>query len=402
MKVFVYTYEVKPGQQTRGKIKAHTLVQAKTFLKKRHIFPTAIHEEKTGLYNQLFAPKKVESDDIVAFSQLFAGCIQTGLTVKDSLVLLSKQVESKLLQDRISEIIVDVESGSSISNAFAKHTDVFPNFFPMLLKAGEASGDLATVLDYTGQYLERISNLRKELMGVFTYPAIVSVVGLGLLVVILMFVAPTFRQVFGESGVPLPFPTQILFLLSDMITKYYLIIVSIFGCGAFAGYFANKSQRGKKMLHRAYLDIPLVGKVIKQAMLLRFLRAFDILINNNVNILEALKVLEEGTTNLCMKDIITEMRKDVSRGLSISGAIVNAKDVFPPLISNSIAMGEKSGNLGVTLARLGHFVDREITFSMKKVSSKLDPILTLGLGTMVLFIALAIYLPIFDMMATAA
>jgi type IV pilus assembly protein PilC len=269
------------------------------------------------------------------------------------------------------------------------------------LKAGEASGDLATVLDYMGKYMERINSLKKELTGVFTYPAIVSTVGVGLLGVILVFVAPTFKEVFSESGVPLPGPTKVLFFLSALIGTYYPVLLTVIAILFSAFVIANRSKKGKKLLHKLYMKAPLIGVVIKQALLLRFLRAFDILVNNNVPILETLKVLEEGTDNLCFKDVITEMRQDVSKGLPISGAILAAKDVFPALISNSVAMGEKSGTLGETISRLGNFVDREITFTMKKVSSKLDPILTLGMGSMVLFIALAIYLPIFDMMGTA-
>jgi type IV pilus assembly protein PilC len=401
MKTFIYRYEDRPGHIVQGKMRANAIGQANSLLKKKRIHPITIKEDKGTFFERFFTEKNVRPDDLVSFSQLFASCIETGLTIKESLGLLVKQVESKLLQNRLSDIITDIEGGTSISNSFSKHTDVFPPFFPMLLKAGEASGDLATVLDYTGKYMERINNLKKELTGVFTYPAIVSTVGLGLLGLILVFVAPTFKEVFSESGVPLPFPTHALFFLSDIVGTYYPVLITIVSIVSLTYFLLNRNIKGKKLLHSLQMKIPLIGQVIKQALMLRFLRAFDILINNNVPILEALKVLEQGTDNLCFKDVITEMRQDVSKGLPISGPIIRAKELFPALISNSIAMGEKSGTLGSTVGRLGNFVDREINFTMKKVSSKLDPILTLGMGSMVLFIALAIYLPIFDMMGAA-
>jgi MSHA biogenesis protein MshG len=137
---------------------------------------------------------------------------------------------------------------------------------------------------------------------------------------------------------------------------------------------------------------------VKEMVLLRFLKAFDIMVNNNVPLLQALAVLDEGTTNLCLKEIITEMRKDISKGLPLAGVLTSNKDIMTPLVAYTISMGEKAGNLGVSLTRIGDFVDKEINYSMKKLSSRLDPIMTIGLGIMALFIALAIYLPIFDMM----
>ncbi|MFC1753333.1 type II secretion system F family protein [Thermoproteota archaeon] len=399
MKTFVYTFQSGPNKTEKGRVKANTLAQARSYLKQHKAIPLSLKEEREFFLFKLFKERKVKTDDIVVFSQLFASCIQTGLTLKDSLTLLSKQVESRLLRDRIAEIIVDIEGGQPISAAFANHTDVFPVFYPMLLKAGEASGDLAGILDYIGQYLERIATIKKELASVFTYPSIVAVVGMGLLSVILIYVAPTFKQVFAESSIALPLPTQLLFILSDILLKYLFHVFAIIGIIVSAFFIMKRTTRGKRLLHQFYIVTPMFGRLIKQALILRFLRAFEVLINNNVPILEALKVLEEGTENIPFKEIVKEMRLDVSKGLPISGPLLKHRTIFMPLISNSIAMGEKSGNLGLTLKRLSNFIDRELGFSLKKLSSRLDPALTMGLGLMVLFIALAIYMPIFDMMA---
>ncbi|MFT5171317.1 MAG: type IV pilus assembly protein PilC [Candidatus Marinamargulisbacteria bacterium] len=398
MQNFIYKFKDKEGVVVEKKIKAGNINQARSFLKKKKLDVLTVKPE-TGFLGKLFEERTVQPDDIVVFSQLFAGCIRTGLTIKDSLSLLGKQVDNRLLQDRIAEVVVDIESGNTLSDAFAKHTDIFPVFYPMLLKAGETSGDLAGILDYIGDYLEKITNLKKEIVSVLTYPIVVSLVGVALLSVILIFVAPTFRSVFGASGKALPIPTVILFFLSDLvINNSYLIILTF--VGIVTGFFLlNRSVIGKQQLHRFYLVAPLFGPLVKQVLLLRFLRAFDILVNNEVPILQALQVLEEGSTNLTIRAIVKEMRHDVSKGLPISGPLLSNKAIISPLVSYSISMGEQSGNLGEALSRISKFLDREVTFTMKKLTSRLDPLLTFGLGMAVLFVAMAIYLPIFDMMS---
>ena len=400
MQNFIYFIRDAEGKERDGKIKANTIQQAKVFLKRKKLHVISIKKEGTSLWKKLNEDRTVKEDDIVAFSQLFAGCIRSGLTIKETLSMLSKQIENVLLQDKINEIILDIEGGTALSAAFSKHTDVFPSFYAMLLKAGEASGDLASVLEYIGNYLEKISDLKKEIKGVVTYPIIVSLVGLGLLSVILTFVAPTFKNVFQNSKKALPIPTVVLFGLSDWVLNYKIFILAIFVILAAFIFVTYRMKKTKPYYHYFFLTGPLFGKLVKEVVLLRFLKTFEILINNDVPILQALQVIEEGTGNITMKKIIKSMRVDVSRGLPISGQLVSNKKIIPAMISYTVAMGEQSGNLGQTLKRISNFVDREITFSMKKFASRIDPILTFGLGLMVLFIALAIYLPIFDMMTS--
>ncbi len=398
MEVFSYTYKSQEGKLVAGKIKATDINQARSFFKRKRITLLSIKIDKPSLWKLLVQERTVPPDDIVSFSQLFGSCVKSGLTVKDSLSLLSKQIENKLLQSCLEDILVEIESGQSLSTAFSNHPQIFPGFYPMLLKAGEASGQLGETLDYIGQYMERINLLRKEIIGIFLYPLIISLVGAAMLIVILIFVAPTFTTVFAQAKVSLPIPTQILFFLSSLFSKYSLLMGSVVAVVAGAWMAFYRSDQGKLTVHTHIIRAPLVGKLVKQTLMLRFLKGMDILVNNKVPLLETLKVLEDGTSNVYLKGIIMDMRKDVSRGLGISGPLLEHKDMISPLISYSISMGEKAGTLGETVARLSQFVDREISFSMKRLSAKLDPILTAVLGIMVLFIALAIYLPIFDMM----
>jgi type IV pilus assembly protein PilC len=360
-----------------------------------------IKKNSIGIKN-IISRKKVTTNDILMFSQLFSSCIQTGFSVKDSLVLLSKQVPNRELRRRILIIISDLKNGSSLSDAFSRHTDVFPIFYPPLIRTGESSGNLGKVLDHLEKYLDRMQSLKKEVTEVLTYPAIVSSMGIGLLTLILIYVSPTFKQAFSVLKIKTPLPTQILFFLSDILLNNYYLIIFIFLSILIAFSAFSKTLKGKTIIHKTVLKIPFIGKVVRDTNLLRFIQAFSVLINNKVPILEALKVLEYSMAgNLYLQRIVTNMRKDVGRGLSISGAL-KADTMIPKLISFSIATSEKSGDLGNTLERLSLFINKDIDYSLKKISSRLDPLLTFVLGIFVLFIALSIYLPMFDLIGNVS
>ncbi|MBI60651.1 hypothetical protein CL657_05505 [bacterium] len=398
MKTFVYVYKAANATILTKKIKAANYKEAENFLKKKNINAISLKQEGYSIIETLTKPTSVESEELVAFAQLFAGCIRTGLKIKETLQLLSKQLKNRLLTEALEDIIISIESGTSISDSFAKHSKIFPNYLPMALKAGEASGRLADVLDYVANYLEKTDTLKKQVTGIMTYPIIVSSIGIAMLSLILVFVAPTFKKIFKSSGKELPLPTQILFGSSEVLIQYYPTILAVISLFILLFILINRSPTGKFFIHKTLYTIPLSGPIYKQVKLLQFLGCFEILVKNDVPITQSLIVLEEATENLRLKQIITEMRKDVARGLPLSGALVENKAIVPVMVSYTVSMGEKAGNLGESLARITSFMDKELSHNMKKLSSRLDPIITLVLGMIVLFIAIAIYLPIFDLM----
>jgi len=398
VKTFIYVYKGPNAKIITKKIKATNLQQAENFLKKKNIDALSLKVERSKFLEDLTKPRSVEPDELVAFSQLFAGCIKTGLKIKETLQLLSKQLKNRLLTEALEDIIIKIESGTSISDSFAKHPKIFPKYYPMALKAGEASGKLADVLEYISNYIEKTNALRKQIVGVLTYPLIVSTIGIAMLSLILIFVAPTFKKIFATSSKELPLPTKILFGSSEFLVNYYDLIIIFIIVATLIIYLINRSEKGKHAIHKALFFIPLSGSIYKQVKLLKFLGCFEILVSNDVPITQALIVLEDATENLILRDIITEMRKDVSRGLPLSGPLVENKSYIPTMISYTISMGEKAGNLGESLTRITGFIDKELIHNMKKLSSRIDPLITFTLGMIVLFIAVSIYLPIFDLM----
>jgi type II secretory pathway component PulF len=351
-------------------------------------------------YNLVFFAKKPNSEDILVFTQLFSNCIKTGLSIKESLIILAKQTPNSVLQKRINKIILDIESGDSLSTAFSKHQDIFPVFYSPLLKAGESSGDLINILECLVNYLERMQILKNELITLFAYPITVILFGAFLMTLILIFVAPSFNNVFSALNISLPWPTAILFWFSIFFIKYYIHLSIGVVILLFLFFISLKSPTTRKRIDKFILKIPYFGLIVKSAVFLRILQAFSVLLNNKVPILESLKILEESAKgNMYLQYIIKEMRKDIARGLPLGNTLKNHK-IVPPIITYSIATGEKAGNLGLTIERLCVFLDKDLNYTIKKLSSKLDPILTLLVGLFVLFIALAIYLPIFDIISS--
>lgn len=397
MKEYSYSIEVK-GKVVKKNIRAASITQARNFLKKKNIDVISISEKKESLYEKLFTDNTIRADDIVSFSQLFTGCIQTGLTIKESLGILEKQIQNKRMQKAIAAIMSDINSGTSLSDSFGNHTDIFPKYYPMTIKAGEASGNLADVLNYISEFMEKTNEIKKQIKSILTYPIAVSVIAGGMLIVIFVFVAPVFKEMFAKSKSPLPLPTVILFAISDILKSYGAIILASIAAAIIGFIGFKRTYNGRKYIDTKLLTLPIIGKLNREVILLSFLGNFEVLINNNVPILHALQVLEEGVSNLAIKEMVQTMRKDVSRGLPMSGPLLKNKHLISPLVAHTIATGEKAGTLGPSLKRITTYMNKEIMYTMKEFSAKLDPIITVSMGLIVLYIAISIYLPIFDMM----
>ncbi|MEK7298604.1 MAG: type II secretion system F family protein [Candidatus Margulisiibacteriota bacterium] len=394
---YVYRDVQQGGKIIRAHILASSILEARSKLKNLSITPLSIREESRYPFALGIFRSRVPAKDIVTFTQLFASALRSGMTIKETLRVLQIQIRNKTLKARVNEILTDLETGSELSDAFAKHVDIFPEYYPTLMKAGEASGKISEVLDYAGTYAERMDDLRKEFVSTLTYPAIVMSMAIILMGLVLVYVAPNFQSVFSQANLRLPLPTQILFFMSDVLVHdgLYLLLMLM---ALLLGFTMLRKQRYfKRYTDQIMLKIPIFGPLLRDTMVFRFLKTFDIMVNNNVAILKTLKVLEDSTSNLVLQEIINRMRQDVSKGLPMSAAIFQAQDIFQPIVAYSISVGERSGDLGGSLNRLSQYLDREITYSMKLISSRVDPLLTSILGAIVLFLALSIYLPIFDM-----
>lgn len=404
MSTFHFLYHAEGGNSRKGAIRATNMTEARRLLSNKGITPITIKEDKRTWWEQIVQGNAdVKEEDIVSFTQLFAGTLKVGMSIKDSLTILHKQVEHPRMQRAIGDLLQDLNGGAPLSVAFMKHLDIFPEYYPMLVKAGEASGDIAGVFEYIANYMERLATIKKEIYGIFTYPIVLGSMAFILLMAILFFVAPRFKGVFATvKASSLPIPTKMLFWASDMVIHNSIPMLILIGTAVGGIYFGRQTPKGREMFDTYMLSVPIFGQIIRQILVLRMVRGLDILINNKVPILQSLKVVEDSISNVVLKEILITMRRDISRGLPLSNALIANKHIISPIVSYTISMGEKSGNLGHSFSSISLYLDKEIGYNVKKVASKLDPMITGGMGIMVLYVVISIYLPIFDMMGKVA
>lgn len=339
----------------------------------------------------------IRNEEIVAFTQQFASMINAGISLTNSLRALEQQKDNKELQKVIGEVRRAVEGGTNLSEAFAKHPKVFPQFFVSMVYAGEQGAGLPKVLLRIADHLEKEENLRSKVKGVFTYPIVVGVLAILIITFLIVAVAPVFADVYKQLRIALPWPTQLLLAISFFARKYWLVTAVIFGALYFYYRRLRKSKIGQEILDWLIMSFPLLGKVTRKVAVARFVRTLGEMLVCKVPLLEALNIADKVVDSHMISKVVKKMRSSVQTGGTITQAL-SGNDVFPPVVLQMTYAGEQGGRLGEMLEKCADNLDRDVEFSAKRMIVILEPSLTLILAGVVGFIALAIYLPMFDLM----
>ena len=388
-------------QKTTGVVRTATLDQARTLLRGRNLVVSHLKEAKPGVWEKLTA-KKVDANEIITFLSLMEGALSSGLSVKETLTVLQKQTQNPALNEVLQDVLESIEEGADLSASFAKHDNIFPSYFSPMVRAGEASGMLIEILRQMTYYMEKVTELKKKVIGMFIYPSIVLSFSLLLVGVMITFVVPRFEKVFAQLHTKLPPPTQILIGLSNVVKRYPTQLMLGFVLAVLGALIFYRTPLGKRRCHYALLKFPLFGKFFVNLNMINIVQTLGILLRSGLPVLEALQIVQRSISNIPIRDLINEMRSRVIKGLTLSEPLIRASDIIPPIVSYSVAVGEKNGNLPELLTNLNRLLERDLDHTMKRVSAVIDPSLTMVIGGIVLFIALAVYLPIFDSMANLA
>jgi type IV pilus assembly protein PilC len=344
------------------------------------------------------APKRVKRREVIAFTYKFAGMYAAGLSVINSLESLEEQTENKALKEVIGDIRRNVETGSSLRKSFDKYSDIFSDFFLGMVEAGEASGRLATALELSAEYLENQADLRQKVKSAFIYPMAVGIVCLIVVTCLLIFVVPMFSKLYKRLHVTLPGPTQALVILSYLIRHWWWVIIP-FSIGCVLGIkklFANEKVREK--WDNFKLHIPVFGRLNRMVVVSHFTRTFSLLISVGVPIIDAFGVANEVAHNKRMSQIAQELQKSIKGGHPVAQSL-KEYDIFPPTLVQLAAAGEEAGVLPEMLNKAVDFLDKDIERAIGSLLVKLEPALTLIMGTIIGLILMGVYLPMFDYMA---
>ncbi|MEJ3404474.1 type II secretion system F family protein [Rathayibacter sp. YIM 133350] len=397
---FAYTGRDAKGKKVKGKLEAASQSSVAVRLGSMGIAPISITEsaEGTGLQKEISIPgftKGVKLKDLAIMSRQMATMIGSGLSLLRTLNILAEQTENKPLAKILSQVRDEVERGTAISDAMQRHADTFPPIMINMVRAGETGGFLDEALDSVAVNFEKEVKLRGTIKSALTYPVIVLIMSVVAVAIMLIFIVPIFETMFKGFGSALPLPTQILVTLSK--SMIYIVPILAIGSIAFSVWWSrNKNtERVRKFLDPIKLKLPVFGSLLKRIAVARFARNFSNMIGSGVPILQALNIVGETSGNWVIEDALKKVAESVRQGQSISGPLL-AQPVFPPMVTQMIAVGEDAGSLETMLDKIADFYDQEVESATEQLTAAIEPLMIAFLGVVIGGMVVALYMPIFS------
>ncbi|MFN2642761.1 MAG: type II secretion system F family protein [Actinomycetota bacterium] len=395
---FAYKVRDRSGKLVKGSLEADTQVAVATKLKEMGFAPVSIQAEgKLSGKKEFNLPwKKVaKGKDLAVFSRQFATMINSGLSLLRALNILSEQTDNSRFAAVIGEVRADVEKGTSLSAAMAKHPKVFSRLYVSMVRAGEIGGVLDSVLIRVAEALEKELQLKQKIKSAMTYPVVVFCLVLLILAAMMIFVVPMFKNLYKDLGGNLPAPTRLLIAASDIVKKlWFLVFGGIVGGGwGFKRWIATDKGRG---LWDAFkLRAPIFGGLVHKTALSRFTRTLSVLMRSGVPILQSLDIVKDTVGNAVVSKAIVEVQESVKEGESIARPL-ERHSIFPPMVVQMIAVGAETGALDTMLAKIADFYDQEIEATVDALTSLIEPILIAVMGGVVGSMVIALYMPMFN------
>jgi len=337
----------------------------------------------------------VRSKDISVFTRQFATMISAGLPLVQCLQALGQQAERKKFQEIIARVAADVEGGSTLSEAMARHPKVFDELYVNLVHVGEIGGVLDSMLARLAIYMEKSDALKHRVRTAMVYPILVVTVALGVVTFLLVFIIPIFTAFYDKSGVPLPPPTAFVVTMSNFIVNYWYMIIGV-SVATFFGFRAwYKTDGGRTTVDRFLLRAPIFGVLLRKIAVARFTRTLSALISGGVPILDALRITAKTAGNRIVENAVLEARERVTAGQTLGEPLRQSK-VFPAMVVQMVAVGEQTGRLDDMLSKVADYYEDEVDVAVSGLTALLEPIMIVFLGIVVGGIVIAMYLPIFQ------
>ena len=394
----VFNYSARPatgvGGIQNGEIDLTSKDDVLAYLHKQKLIPVSVREKPKDI--SFTFGTGIKTRDIVIFTRQFATMINSGLPLVQALDILAEQTENASLRKVIQDVLYDVESGHTLADAMGKHPKVFTDLFVNMVAAGEAGGILDTILLRLATFLEKNDALIRKIKGAMIYPAVIAFVATSAVAILLIFVIPTFQQMFDAAGVPLPLPTRVVIFMSIVLQGYWwAILIGIIGT-ALGIRQAYQTSAGRLAIDRTILNVPILGDMQRKAAVARFTRTLGTLVSSGVSILEGLEITAKTAGNRVIHDAVMNSRASIAGGETIAGPLKES-GVFPPMVVQMINVGEQTGGLDEMLTKIADFYDEEVDAAVEALLSAMEPIMIVVLGVVVGGMIVAMYLPIFDM-----
>ncbi|MGB5491172.1 MAG: type II secretion system F family protein [Woeseiaceae bacterium] len=391
---FLWEGTDRNGKKVKGKSLANSEASVRADLRRQGVVPTRVRKQRQALFS---GGSRIETADIAIFSRQLATMLSAGIPLVQAFEIVGNGHENAAMQKLILSIKADVEGGSSLAEALAKQPLYFDDLFVNLVEAGEQAGALETLLDKIATYKEKTEAIKKKIKKALTYPAAVLAVAFIVTTILLIFVIPSFEDLFQGFGADLPGFTRMVIDLSAFVRSNGFYIVVIIGTAvATFLYFQKRSRAFRHFLDRMLLKTPIIGPIIQKAAIARYARTLSTMFAAGVPLVEALESVAGATGNIVYEVGVLEMRDEVATGQRLQQAMENT-DLFPNMVNQMIAVGEESGSLDQMSAKVADFYEEDVDNAVDNLSSLLEPMIMAILGVLVGGLVVAMYLPIFKL-----
>ena len=396
MPVFQYTARTLKGDLVNDKIDLPSRDDVIAHLRKNRMVVVQVRAAPREFKLSFKFGGGVKTRDIVVLTRQFATMINAGLPLVQALDILAQQTENKILADVTRQVVYDVESGHTLADALRKHPRAFSDLYVNMVAAGEAGGILDTILVRLAQFLEKNDAIVRKVKGAMVYPAVIVSVAVIAVSVLLIFVIPTFQNMFASVNLELPLPTRIVIGMSNLLKNYWWAILGVAGVTVFGITRYYKTAPGRLQIDAMLLKMPVLGDVLRKSAVSRFTRTLGTLISSGVSILDGLEITARTAGNMVIHNAVMESRASIAGGETIAQPLAKSK-VFPPMVISMIAVGEQTGGMDEMLSKIADFYDDEVDAAVSTLLSLMEPIMIVVLGVVVGGMVVAMYLPIFDM-----
>src|SRR5258707_1303377 len=401
MPTYVFKGRNRLNELVAGERNAESRESLRQLLKREQVTITSVKEKGREIgIPKLGRSKKVGAKDLSIFTRQFSVMIDAGLPLVQCLEILGGQQDNKFFQDVLRQVRQDVEEGSTLSAAMARHPKVFDNLYTNMVDAGETGGILDLILQRLSTFIEKIVKLKRDVISALIYPAAVIFMAIGAIAVIMVVVIPQFQNIFLGllgPGEPLPLPTRIVVGISSFLAGWGGLVILVAIIGAVVGlHFYYRTPGGRKRVDFLLLKLPILGPIFLKIAIARFSRTLSTLLSSGVPILQSLDITARTAGNVIVEEAIISIRTAVEQGKSFVEPL-RAADIFPHMVSQMVGIGEQTGALDARLGRIADFYEQEVDAAIANLLTLIEPMLIGFLGVTIGSIVIAMYMPMFSL-----
>lgn len=397
MAKFAFEAKGPGGRVFKGEMEAGSENEVRIKLRAQRMFPTKVNQaEKKVAGVKAIGGKSISHKDLQIFTRQLATLLGSGIPILQSIETLAQSARAPALNVALKEIIRDITQGKRFGDAMAEHPKIFDRFYVNMVRAGEESGNIDTILTRLAQYIEKSVKIQGKVKGALIYPAVIMVVAGVVVAALLIFVIPKFETLFKSGNQELPMITQMVVGMSKFFVSYWYLIFGAIGAAVFFAASYYRTPEGREQCDRIFIDIPYFGDLIQKSGVARFTRTLATLLGSGVSIMEALDIAAKTTGNSVIEQALVRARESLTEGKSLTVPLAKEKYI-PQMVTQMIGVGEQTGNMDTMLNKVADFYEDEVDVAVGALTAILEPMLMVVLGGIIAFLVVAMYLPIFNL-----